>query len=216
MDQLLGSMPGLSTVSGLRAFRTQAVEPIPVSAVKVEHVEAIYPHLPLQVKTMIQVQLLTGMRPGEVRKMTPQQIFNRENEIWSYFPESHKTQHLGKTRVIQLGRKVQRVLKPWLEICESDFCFKSSRAKDNIEGEDRGCQSYSKDGYCRAVRVACDKAGIPPWSPNQIRHTFASKIRQKYGLEAAQVSLGHSKADVTQIYAERNLKLANQVVSEIG
>ena len=45
---------------------------------------------------------------------------------------------------------------------------------------------------------------VPRWRPNQLRHAAATKIRQQFGLEAAQVLLGHSKADVTQIYAERD------------
>jgi integrase len=35
-------------------------------------------------------------------------------------------------------------------------------------------------------------------------------------LEAAQVLLGHSRADVTQIYAERNTELASRVAAKIG
>jgi integrase len=54
------------------------------------------------------------------------------------------------------------------------------------------------------------------WHPNQIRHTFATSVREKYGLEAAQVLLGHTRADVTQVYAERNLNLALEVAKSIG
>lgn len=56
---------------------------------------------------------------------------------------------------------------------------------------------------------------IKPWSPNQLRHTVGTEIRAKYGLEAAQVLLGHSTADVTQIYAERNWKLAVEVAANL-
>jgi hypothetical protein len=35
-------------------------------------------------------------------------------------------------------------------------------------------------------------------------------------LEAAQVLLGHSKADVTQVYAERNEALAADIAVKIG
>jgi len=41
-------------------------------------------------------------------------------------------------------------------------------------------------------------------------------VRSEFGLEEAQVSLGHKKADVTQIYAERNAALAMKVAGEIG
>lgn len=52
--------------------------------------------------------------------------------------------------------------------------------------------------------------------PNQLRHTFATRVRKQDGLEAARVLLGHSRADVTQIYAERNEELAVAVASKIG
>lgn len=54
------------------------------------------------------------------------------------------------------------------------------------------------------------------WSPNQLRHAAGSEIRRRFGLEAAQVVLGHAKADVTQVYAERDLKLAAAVAREVG
>jgi integrase len=54
------------------------------------------------------------------------------------------------------------------------------------------------------------------WSPNQLRHTFATRVRKAHGLEAAQVLLGHSRADVTQVYAERNEELAVSVAAKIG
>jgi site-specific recombinase XerC len=41
-------------------------------------------------------------------------------------------------------------------------------------------------------------------------------VRKKFGLEAAQVVLGHAQADVTQIYAEADWKLAEKVVRRIG
>lgn len=54
------------------------------------------------------------------------------------------------------------------------------------------------------------------WSPNQLRHSTATEVRRRYGLEAAQVILGHSRADVTQIYAERDLTLGARVAREVG
>lgn len=54
------------------------------------------------------------------------------------------------------------------------------------------------------------------WHPNRLRHTFATRVRKGHGLEAAQVLLGHSRADVTQIYAERNEQLASAIAAEVG
>jgi integrase len=54
------------------------------------------------------------------------------------------------------------------------------------------------------------------WHPNQLRHAFATRVRKTHGLEAAQVVLGHARADVTQVYAERNEQLAASIVAKIG
>jgi integrase len=77
-------------------------------------------------------------------------------------------------------------------------------------------ECYTDISYRRAVHRACKKAKVPQWSPNRLRHTRASEIRQRYGLEAAQVVLGHTKADVTQVYAERDRRLGEQVALQIG
>ncbi len=54
------------------------------------------------------------------------------------------------------------------------------------------------------------------WHPHQLRHSLATTIRARFGLEASQVVLGHSRADTTQIYAEKNLALAGEVMRGIG
>ncbi len=93
-------------------------------------------------------------------------------------------------------------------------------------------ERYSTASYRRAVHRACDLADaqahreqtklmaenrvIPRWGPNRLRHTAGTKIRKQFGLEAAQVTLGHSRADVTQVYAERDMAKAAAVMSEVG
>ena len=50
---------------------------------------------------------------------------------------------------------------------------------------------------------------IEDWSPNQLQHAAATEIRRKF-------VLGHSSADITQVYTERNQKLAAEVIKQIG
>src|SRR5262249_46979621 len=76
--------------------------------------------------------------------------------------------------------------------------------------------TYNRHSYGDAIERGCLKAEIPVFTANQIRHTYATRVRHQFGLEAAQVVLGHSKADVTQVYAERNLSLARDVAAKIG
>ena len=54
------------------------------------------------------------------------------------------------------------------------------------------------------------------WHPHQLRHNFATDVRKVHGLEATQILLGHAKADVTQIYAERDLARAMEIARKIG
>ncbi|HEV3440354.1 MAG TPA: hypothetical protein VG122_23575 [Gemmata sp.] len=54
------------------------------------------------------------------------------------------------------------------------------------------------------------------WSPNQLRHSHARKVRKEFGLEAAGAALGHSKMSATEIYAERDTQLALNVAAKIG
>jgi site-specific recombinase XerC len=54
------------------------------------------------------------------------------------------------------------------------------------------------------------------WSPNQLRHSRATAIRERFGIEAAQTVLGHSDPRVTEIYAERDFAMAANIMKEIG
>jgi integrase len=99
-------------------------------------------------------------------------------------------------------------------------------AKSN--GRRRPRDRYDTASYRHAItravealnkeRKAKDPSAVPveDWSPNQLRHAAATQIRKEFGLEAAQVVLGHTSADITQVYAERDQALAARVVKQIG
>jgi integrase len=54
------------------------------------------------------------------------------------------------------------------------------------------------------------------WSPNQLRHAKATELRKQYGLEAARLALGHSSADMTAVYAEKDLERLVEIARESG
>jgi site-specific recombinase XerD len=54
------------------------------------------------------------------------------------------------------------------------------------------------------------------WHPLQLRHTAATSIREKYGVEAAKTVLGHTRVETTQIYAEQDAAKARRIIAEIG
>ena len=83
---------------------------------------------------------------------------------------------------------------------------------------------YTTSGYSHWVtkavirynKKAPKKAQIEPWHPNQIRHSFGTRVRASHGPEAAQVLLGHSSTRATDIYALRDAELAKRVVAKHG
>lgn len=77
-------------------------------------------------------------------------------------------------------------------------------------------ERYYPGVYRRAVHRACGKAKVSQWSPNQLRHAAATEVRRRFGLEGAQVILCDAKADITQIYAERDLAKGVEVARRIG
>ncbi len=112
---------------------------------------------------------------------------------------------------------------------------RGERSKRRMEAGKRGRapkERYTVDSYRRSITRACELAFPVPddatdeeapvwrkahhWHPHQIRHRCATDVRKQLGLEAAQVWLGHTRADVTQIYAERNLSVARELARKIG
>ena len=68
-----------------------------------------------------------------------------------------------------------------------------------------------------AVRAAVkEHRAATRWSPNQLRHTRATQLRAKYGIELTRTVLGHSDIGTSEIYAERDLAAAERVMREVG
>jgi integrase len=231
---------GLATVTGLAKGRTAAAESDPVEPVQDEHVKKTLEHLPRQVAGLVRFCRLTGCRPGEACNLKHSEI-DRTGPVWFYRPTYHKLSHRGTARVIPLGPQAQRLLAQFPPFADEEHVFTPAAAKAEHAAERRAARKtrlypshlrrYAKQrttdvksepskygvvAFGRAVARAAVLAGVPHWHPNQLRHTFASAVRARFGLEAAQVCLGHARADVTQIYAEKNQALGATVAADIG
>jgi len=105
-----------------------------------------------------------------------------------------------------------------------------SNRKKNPKRSARSC--YDTSSYRRAIHRACEIAFDKPdnpspkcladwrasyqWSPNQLRHAAGTEIRKQYGIEAAQVILGHSNVETTEIYAEIDREKGIKVAAALG
>jgi integrase len=112
----------LREVKGLHKGRTDAKESSPVLPVEESVVNATLEHLPPIVADMVRLQRLTGCRPEEVCLLRPSDV-DTSGEVWSFRPESHKTEHHGRERVIFIGPKGQDILRPYLLREKTTYCF---------------------------------------------------------------------------------------------
>jgi integrase len=232
------TLHGLQAVAPLKRGRTPARESEPVKPVPDEHVDAILSAVSPQVAAMIELQRLTGMRPGEVVLIRPCDV-ERNGKIWVFKPPTHKTAHHGHNRQIFIGPKAQEILAPWMLRDASAYCFspleaeehrnrkrKAARKTPMTPSQCKRCpkakpkrakrERYDVDSYRRAIYYGIKKSGCPKWHPHQLRHNCATRMRREFGLDVAQIILGHRSASITEVYAEVDKAKAVEVVEKVG
>lgn len=267
----------LCTLEPLKRGRTTAYENPKVQPVPQHLLTATLPYLSKPVRAVVELQLLSGARPGELLglRATDLQIDDSAG-IWTYQPEEHKNAYRERERVIYFGPKAQAVLQPFLGTGDITAPLFSPRAAEadrraelsmqrktplscgNRPGTNRRAapqhqpgDRYTTDSYRRAIAYACDRAFPPPaplakgddeshvewrrrltpeqraelrewqkahrWHPHQLRHNAATELRRTFGLEAAQLALGHASAAITDaVYAERDQARVIEIMRRIG
>ncbi len=230
---------GLKAVEGLLLGRSKARETERVKPAAEAHVKAVLPYLTPQVRAMVRVQDLTGMRPQEIRNLRLCDL-EMSSDIWVYTPYTHKTEHYGHVRRVAIGPKAKAILGPFLrpetperyvfsprEAVEAVRAERRRRRKTSrtpserarrrkTNGKRRPGIQYTKSSYENAIDRACKKAGVPHWTPNQLRHSCATRVRRKYGIEGAAAVLGNSLGMVAEVYAEANFQLAIDIMRAMG
>jgi integrase len=250
-----GIFQAIQAVGGLRLGRSAARESLPVKPVPEPLIEAVLPHMAAQVRAMVQLQLLTGMRPGEVTTMRTTDV-DTSVQPWRYTPAHHKTKHHGHQRVVFLGPKSQEVIRPFLKPeAPEAYLFspidaererraqiharrKTPMSCGNTPGHGKRRprrtpgEFYKTCAYARSIAYACGRAfpapeGLEPetakawqrqhhWHPHQLRHNAATRLRKEFGIDIAQVVLGHKTLAVTQVYAEKDVEKAAKTMLQAG
>jgi integrase len=270
------SFQALNAMEGLKRGHTDAREGKKVKPVPLAYVDAIEPFTSRPVWAMIQLQLLTGARPGEIVLLRPVDL-DTSGPVWLYRPPKHKSLHLDKDRVVFLGPKAQAILQPFLSgaerldgyifspadaITERHATAKTHRRPNQAPNTRRTRRRlgdhYTVASYRRAIWYACEQAWPPPaelarqqvagkrglrmetaaewrarlgtegrkklatwyrehrWHPHQLRHAHATAVRRQFGLDGAQITLGHAHAAVSQIYAEADKQKGIEIARQIG
>ena len=185
----------LLTVPKIKPGRTSAKQPKKIKPVPSDVVESILSHCQPRIAAVLKMQLYTGMRCGEVLRMTMAEIHGN-----IYAPYKHKNRWRNKDRTVHLGPKAMALIDEW----KTDDPHRPLFTK------------MTSDYYGRWIEIACRQAGVPHFTSHQIRHYHATMVREKFGLDAAQAALGHSSAKTTEIYAEVSTTLAKKVSEDVG
>lgn len=201
-----------------------------VEPVSVDDVGKTLPHLPSVVADMVLVQLIAGMRPGEVVRLRAEAIVRREEGCAVYTPKHHKTAYLGHERNVLLDQDAMAVLTPYLEKYPAGYLFrpvdelKERIAKIRKRDTDKAIEDTRKKrrlgehwlvtSYARAIARACKKAEVPHWHPHQLRHTAATKFGNEYGPLVAKALLGHRSMQMTERYIKSDLESAIAAIRE--
>jgi integrase len=266
----------LKSVPALSEDEEDVRESEPVRPATWRQVRAVLQNAPQQVRKMVRVQILTGMRPGELVKLRPADL-ELSPHGWLYRPPKHKTKSKRKKRIIVIGPRAQKILAPllgsdpaafvfWPGHSCLDYCARPRKAGRRYEYTKldqrrrrrrklgararRFAPHYSVAAYRRVVQRACEavwplpaelarEKGEPAklwrarlgeeglgqlaaWRkqhilhPHQLRHSFATRVGNRYGEEAAQKLLGHSRLATTEIYIERDIRAGRKIMAEVG
>lgn len=236
--QALKALPGLDGKSGVHD--NPEVPPVP-EAVVLRTLPLLFP----EIRAMVELQLLTGMRPGEVVLLKPEDI-DRQGlvaangvRVWVYSPGKHKNRWRGKPRQVALGPQAQALLTPFLDRPGDAYCFSPreivarrwaelNRGRRRPSAREPGLH-YTAESYGRNIGRAIDKhnkaeadlarlAGRPP---DPIPAWTPRQIRKTVATAIGDINisscvLGHDKPDTTAIHYQNKLIVAAEWGSEAG
>ena len=80
---------------------------------------------------------------------------------------------------------------------------------------DRFRDRYTPSSYRNAVKRGCKKAGVPAWTPYQLRHCAGKDARAARGIEGTSARLGNT-ISAAQVYAEQNKHLGRELAKLYG
>ncbi|WP_169973101.1 tyrosine-type recombinase/integrase [Tautonia rosea] len=179
---------GLRAVSGLRFGRSEARESDPVRPVPDAFVDAIESFVSCQVWAMVELQRLSGMRPGEVVSMRTIDL-DTTGRVWTYTPADHKTSHHGKARTIFLGPQAQAILRSWIRTELEALLFSPAEA----------------EAERKAVMRAARKTSVQPSQRNRAKPRRKRKPGDAYTVESYRRAIARAIKQANTERAERGL-----------
>jgi integrase len=212
--------PALAAVEPLRAGRGVRESPgrRPVAWALVE---STLPHLPPMLAALVRVLWFTGARVGELATLTTGAIAQSDPTAWRATLDKHKNSHRGQGRTLILGPEAIEAIRPWLRPFEPDEPVFSPRRVDGrqarrLDGKRAPGRSYGRASLAQALRRAIERAGVEPWTLPQLRHSRATDLRERFGIDVAAAVLGHARPNMTAHYSREAIGHAVRAMREVG
>lgn len=159
---------------------------------------------------MLLVAYFTGARRGEIFRLSWQDINLETGKIRLSDRKAGNGQ--GRIRWLQMHEELVKALLWWKENrpCQVDNVFMQ------IQSESTLGQPYTQRN--RFMISLCEKAKVKPFGFHAIRHKSASITFTQFGLNAAQILMGHYRSTTTDIYTKSAGLYSNQneIVSALG
>jgi integrase len=169
------------TLEPLRRGRTTAYDAKPVEPVPAGDLEATLPHLTPMLRTMVRVQLLTGMRVGELLALRSADL-DRAAEPWVYRPRAHKNAWRDMHREVPLVVRVQQLIAPYLSGDPDASLFSPAES----EQERRRMRRSARKSKVQPSQIARDlrnraaprRTVADTWTPTTYRHAIHPRSRR--------------------------------------
>lgn len=224
----------LECVAPIGATHPGVRETDQVTSVPDEHVRLTMEAARPELRRAIEIQALTGMRPGELLLMRvcdlrAERIPDDAGElhiVWNYRPHWHKTKGKVKRfqRIIPLGPEAQMILR---EQAEARFSqpelFGTAVGLGGLPrlGDPNDARRIwpwqTVGGYRIVIQKAAKRAGVPEWAPNRLRHSRLTFAARKGGIKLAAAVGGHTDPKTTlQNYIDFDNQAAGLFAQEHG
>lgn len=199
-DELVpgATLTALESVEPLRIGARGVIESEPRLDVEWDTVRRSLRWLSPTARAIVLVLWYTGARPSEILRMRIEEV-DRRTDPWIYRPKEHKCRWRGHGREILLGRMAQRVLRRFMDK-KSGPVFQ-----------------YTVSGLRAVIRLAALKAGVPHWSPYQLRHAFITRLVDLQGEAMAAKLAGQRGVMTARRYTHQPLTVEDgEVMRRVG
>ena len=214
----------IARLSQLPAMRMDQGRPSKiVRGIPFRHLVRLYRALPDHWKPVFVWHLFTGQRVETALGVAVEDL-DRTVTPWRYTPRQHKLLAKGLPMTILVGPKARQALGPLIAVKEKGLLFPGRTKVGNMIR--RGPREYA--GYHIAMAKACKVAGLPHYTPRQIRHTAAEwLVYQGVSESIVGAVLGHSgtgqesslrsgSGSITSRYAAIQRKQVEETVQKWG